>query len=293
MENSSFELSRHVKRGRYANLQRDSDLFDGVFMLGYEECAPDYIIERKSFPFWGLEFIAGGEGFYREGDQPRVVRHGTVFTYGPGIDQHWGNRSDRPFKKYFLIRGGAEYPDTWRQAGLIPGGLIQLGNPSPVVGVFDQLLDEGGRGDAQTARILGSLEAVLLALIERHKGTACGDLSASRKVYDLTMDILQREFREIASLADLAARVGYSSEYLCRIFKKYHGESPYQVLLHRKMSAAWLLLRDGELQIGAVARAIGFEDQLHFSRVFRKVMGCAPSAVLKPCSSLEGGHDFD
>ena len=49
----------------------------------------------------------------------------------------------------------------------------------------------------------------------------------------------------------------------------------YQVLLHRKMSAAWLLLRDGQLQVGAVGRELGYEDPLHFSRVFRKIMGCA------------------
>lgn len=69
-------------------------------------------------------------------------------------------------------------------------------------------------------------------------------------------------------------RSGYSSEYLCRIFKKYHGESPYQVLLHRKISAAWLPLRDGQLQVGAVGRELGYDDPLHFSRVFRKVMAC-------------------
>ncbi|MCH2074266.1 MAG: AraC family transcriptional regulator [Puniceicoccaceae bacterium] len=279
MKSYRLELSSHIKRGRYANFQRESEGAEGLFMLGYEECEPDYIIERNSFPFWGLEFVAGGEGFYREGEQQRTVRYGAVFTYGPGIDQRWGNKRDRPFKKYFLIRGGAEFPQLWKDAGLHPGRMIQLGNASPVVAVFDQLLDEGGHGDAKTAQILGSLESVLLALIERHKGTARGDLSASRKVYDMTMDVLQRDYREIASLAELAKRVGYSGEYLCRIFKKYHGESPYQVLLHRKMSAAWLLLRDGELQVGAVAREIGFDDQLHFSRVFRKVMGCAPSAV--------------
>jgi AraC-like DNA-binding protein len=45
------------------------------------------------------------------------------------------------------------------------------------------------------------------------------------------------------------------------------------------MSAAWLLLRDGQLQVGAVGRELGYEDPLHFSRVFRKIMGCAPSSV--------------
>jgi AraC-like DNA-binding protein len=38
-------------------------------------------------------------------------------------------------------------------------------------------------------------------------------------------------------------------------------------------------LRDGQLQVGAVGRELGYEDPLHFSRVFRKIMNCAPSSV--------------
>ncbi len=274
-----LELSSQIKKGRYANFPKALEAPERAFMLGYEECAPDYIIERKGFPLWTLEFVAGGQGFYREGDQLRRIRHGAIFTHGPGVAQHFGNDADRPFRKYFMASGGKEFPSMWSRAGLVPGRLIQLGNAAPIVSIFDQMLDEGARSDARTPEIVEGLEQVLLALIARHTGTARGDRSGSRKVYDLTMDILQQEYRSLYSLSDLAARSGYSSEYLCRIFRKYHGESPYKVLLHRKMSAAWLLLRDGQLQVSAVARELGYEDPLHFSRTFRKIMGCAPSSV--------------
>jgi len=141
------------------------------------------------------------------------------------------------------------------------------------------MLEEGKGIDAHTPAIIESLGRVLLNKMARHKGTTRGDKSGSRKAYDLTMDILQADYRNLHSLSELSERSGYSGEYLCRIFKKYHGDSPYQVLLHRKMSAAWLMLRNGQLQVGAVARELGYEDPLHFSRTFRKIMGCAPSSV--------------
>ena len=248
-------------------------------MVGYEECAPEYSIDRSDFPFWTLEFIVGGQGFYQEGHLQRRVTHGAVFAYGPGVGQRFWNETERPFRKYFMVSGGREFPLAWQEAGVEPGRLLQLGNATPVVAIFDQMLDEGARSDSQTPSIISGLGAVLLAQVSRYKGTARGDRSRSRKVYDISMEILQRDYRSLHSLADLAQRSGYSSEYLCRIFKKYHGDSPYQVLLHRKMSAAWLLLRAGQLQVGAVAKELGYDDPLHFSRVFRKVMGCAPSSV--------------
>ena len=279
MKTFPLELSPLVRQGRYANFSRAADTVGQVFMAGYEECTPDYFIERSDFPFWTLEVIVGGYGFFREGRQMRRLRHGSVFTHGPEVEQHFGNEAERPFRKYFFVRGGAAFPEPWHAIGLRPGGVLQLGDVASLVGVLDKIVDEGQHSDAQTGQIVDGLEAVLLALIARHQGSSSGEKSASRVVYDLAMEILLREYKSLQALSDLAQRSGYSSEYLCRIFKKYHGESPYQVLLHRKMSAAWLLLRDGHLRVGAVGRELGYEDPLHFSRVFRKIMGCAPISV--------------
>ena len=274
-----LELSSQVLRGRYANVEPSGQSTEGTVMLGYEECAPDYHIDRNSFPFWALEIIAGGHGYFCEGEQRRPVRHGAAFTFGPGLRHEFRNEPERPFRKYFVISGAGEFPPSWAEAGLAPGRILQLGNLAPIVAVLDQMLDEGTRSDAQTAEIFAGLNRVLLALIARHKDTARGEKSRTRKVYDLAMDILQRDYRTLHSLADLADRSGYSGEYLCRVFKMYHHDSPYQVLQKRKMSAAWLLLRDSQLRVGAVAQELGYADPLHFSRVFRKIMGCAPSSV--------------
>jgi AraC-like DNA-binding protein len=281
MKNVPLELSPQVEKGRYANFPMELDISGRIFMLGYEQCEPDYIIERKNFPFWTLEFIAGGHGFYWEGKQQRVLRHGGIFIHGPGIQQRFGNEADRPFKKYFMVCGGAEFPAAWSAVGLVPGRLFQMGSSTPIISIFDRMLDEGSCVDTQTPRIIAGLESILLALIYRHKGTVDGNRSGSRKVFDLAMDIVQRDYRTLHSLAELAEQSGYSGEYLCRIFKRHCGETPYRVLQHRKMSAAWLLLRDGRMKVGSVAREIGYEDPLHFSRTFRKVMGTAPSSVRK------------
>jgi AraC-like DNA-binding protein len=279
MEKFPLELSPQVRHGRYATFSRPTEGVERLFMAGYEECAPDYIINRIDSPFWTLEVVVGGYGSFREGRQLRQLRHGSVFTHGPGIVQHFGNEPERPFRKYFFANGGREFPMAWHAIGLRPGKVIHLGDVSSLVGNMDKIVDEGQQSDAHTAQVVDGLEAVLLALIARHQVSASGVKSASRVVYELAMEILLREYKSLQTLSDLAERSGYSSEYLCRIFKKYHGESPYQVLLHRKMSAAWLLLRDGQLQVGAVGRELGYDDPLHFSRVFRKVMGCPPSSV--------------
>ncbi len=279
MENVRLELSPRILKGRYANFSRESGVAGRIFMLGYEECAPDYLIERSSFPFWTLEFIVGGHGDYGRGTEKRALRHGAVFMYGPGIAQYFMNEPERPFRKYFMACGGDVFPVAWSAAGLSPGQLFQVGSVAPIISVFDRMLDEGSCIDAETPRIIAGLETVLMSLISRHRSRAGGSRPGSRRAFEMAMDLVQREYRSLHSLADLAERTGYSGEYLCRIFRRHHGETPYRVLSHRKMSAAWLLLRDGRMKVGAVAREVGYEDPLHFSRTFRKIMGCPPSSV--------------
>lgn len=278
-EIGSLPLSEHVESGSYVDFSTMRASASRLFMVGYEACAPNYLIERRTFPFWTLEFIAGGTGFYEQSGGPARLRHGSVFCYGPEVSQCFGNDPKRPFHKYFLVSGRKEFPAAWEGCGLIPGRVMQLRSGSPVVSIFDQLLDEGRRGDAQTPQVVAGFETVLYSLLARHAGSLRQSEAGAREVYELVLDTLQQDFRTLCSLKDLARRSGYSSEYICRLFRKFHGASPYQVLLQRKMSAAWLLLRDGRLSVGAVAGEVGYEDPLHFSRSFRKIMGCPPSKV--------------
>lgn len=279
MDTFPLELSPNVHHARYANFSRGSGQGEHIFIAGYEECAHNYRIERSDFPFWTLEFVVGGMGVYREGGLLKRLEHGSLFTNGPGMTQEFSNDPERPFSKYFLVRSGAPFPEAWSAVGLVPGKVLQLGSVASLITILDKIVDEGQQSDTHTTEIIDGLEQVLLALIARHRGSVRGEKSGARHVYETVVNMILEDYRNLESLSELAKRSGYSSEYLCRIFKRFHGQSPYQVLLHRKMSAAWLLLRNGHLQVSAVSRELGYEDPLHFSRVFRKTMGCAPSSV--------------
>ncbi len=279
MKEIPLELSHQVVSGRYANFLRSQQDTNGVFLIGYEQCSGNYRIERSQFPYWTMEIIVNGEGGAGTDADPQKLSPGSLFIYGPGVAQRFWNSRTRPFHKYFLAHTGNAYPEGWTKAGLAPDTIYQLGSTTSVVKVLDQMIDEEKEQDVLTGEVLSSLENVLLTYIVRNQGVDSTDKSAARQAYEITMKLISEEYQHIHSLKALAQKSGYSAEYLCRVFKKHHIDSPYQVLLHRKMSVAWLLLRDGQLQVAAVATEVGFKDPLHFSRLFKKVMGFPPSHV--------------
>ena len=64
--------------------------------------------------------------------------------------------------------------------------------------------------------------------------------------------------------------------YLCRLFRRYAHQSPYQFLLRLKMNLAAEQLQNPELLIKQVASQLGFSDPFHFSRAFKKIFGLSP-----------------
>jgi AraC family transcriptional regulator len=80
------------------------------------------------------------------------------------------------------------------------------------------------------------------------------------------------------SLTDIAGAVHLSSFHLARLFKQSLGVSPHQYLIQLRVnSARWLLSAgSGERSLAEVASAVGFADQSHLARHFKRVTGLTP-----------------
>jgi AraC-like DNA-binding protein len=76
----------------------------------------------------------------------------------------------------------------------------------------------------------------------------------------------------------LAADVGLSLRTLQRLFHEYVGVSPKWVIRrYRLQEAARLLAQGQQLQIARLAAELGYFDQAHLARDFRRLFGCSPA----------------
>lgn len=74
----------------------------------------------------------------------------------------------------------------------------------------------------------------------------------------------------------LAADIFVSKYYFIRKFKSSTGMTPHQFRIQNRIRKAQRLL-DGEKTIGGIAAEMGFYDQSHFDRAFRKIVGISPA----------------
>lgn len=114
-------------------------------------------------------------------------------------------------------------------------------------------------------------------LIKRHadstlEGSGIGlERYAVRKVREYMHANLQQN----VALDDLAKLSGLSSYYLIRVFRAEMGLSPHAYLEQVRIHRARVMLKSG-LPIASVAAALGFSDQSHLNRHFKKLTGITP-----------------
>jgi iron complex transport system substrate-binding protein len=90
---------------------------------------------------------------------------------------------------------------------------------------------------------------------------------------------LQETYRHSYSLEHLAETFGCKPAYLLRLYRKVTGRTPTQDLIRLRIEKAKrLLLGHPDLEVKQVASAVGYEDSLYFSRLFKKESGFNPSA---------------
>ncbi len=87
------------------------------------------------------------------------------------------------------------------------------------------------------------------------------------------------------SLKELAAIVQMSAHYFSQLFKQSTGITPHQYVIHCRIERAKELLMQRKLTIADVAKVVGFVDQSHFHRHFKRLVGITPKAFLQQVKS--------
>ncbi len=90
---------------------------------------------------------------------------------------------------------------------------------------------------------------------------------------------LQRAYNKPLNLNQLAAYCAVTPAYLCRLFRKHLGITPWEYLKRLRLRVAYYLLRETNLSVADVAFLAGFNDMRHFHRLFRQTFQSTPTEI--------------
>jgi AraC family transcriptional activator of pobA len=131
--------------------------------------------------------------------------------------------------------------------------------------------------DARSVPLTRHLLSALLLWVERWYDAAHTERPDEADLYRRFVTLLEREFSRHHDAAWYADALRVPASALSRALADITGRTTKQLITDRVMLEAARLLRFTELTVGEVAYRTGFEDQLYFSRAFKRRYGVAPT----------------
>lgn len=97
-------------------------------------------------------------------------------------------------------------------------------------------------------------------------------------------ELLDERLREGVTLAEAARLVHAHPTHLVRAFSAAYAIAPHQYVTSRRVDRARRLLLDG-MPPGEAAAAVGFHDQSHLTRHFKRIAGTTPGRYARHARS--------
>lgn len=230
-------------------------------------------------------YIASGKAHFHFGnpENETIVPAGNIVLFRPKEFQKYEYYGIDKTEVYWIHFTGNDVKNILRKYGFPDDKRIfPVGTSLEYERVFKRIIMELQRCQDDYEEMLALLLRHLLIIFHRE---LTREHILKNEYLDSEMDIAASYFNENynrdINIEEYAVSRGMSVSWFIRNFKKYTGTTPMQFITSIRITNAQMLLETTNYAINEIARIVGYDNPLYFSRLFRKQKGCPPSHYRK------------
>lgn len=255
----------------------------GMYQYGYEQCEPGHSFGPATRNHYLFHYIISGTGTLMADNakgetQTYSIKSGQGFLIFPGQITTYIADQNLPWEYVWIEFDGLRVKEAL--------DLTELSVNTPVYhshskDLREQLMNEMlyivHHARESPFHLIGHLYLFLDYLTQSAKSKK---LVQSSKMSDYyikeAINYIEQNFQNNITIEDIAAICGINRSYFGKIFRNSIGRSPQEFLMNYRMVKATELLKLTSLSIAEIGSAVGYENQLHFSRAFKTIYGVSP-----------------
>ena len=254
-----------------------------LYQYGREACEPGHAFGPARRSHYLFHYIVSGRGLLMSTDDNGTkhdhrLREGEGFLIFPEQINTYVADLDDPWEYIWVEFDGIHVRDGLESTGLTPASPVYRSLSSEL---RDRMVDEMrylvANRDASPLHLIGHAYLFLDYLtrsaehiVEQPAGKLQGFYIRE------AIDFVKEHYQDDITVEDIARRTGLNRSYFGKVFKAATGKSPQSYLIGYRMSKASELLKLTALPVAEVGRAVGYPNQLHFSRAFKNAYGVSP-----------------
>ena len=175
--------------------------------------------------------------------------------------------------------------------------LPQFATPDPFLYQIGVALKSALTKQSNTSRLYAEtlVNSLILHLLEHYCTTRSNlqeSVSGQLPKYKLkqVIDYINAYLDRDLSLKELSTIVQMSPSYFSQLFKQTTGTTPHQYVIRCRIERAKDLLKQGRLSIAEISTQVGFVDQSHLHRYFKRLVGITPKTYAQDLDTGEQSY---
>ena len=253
------------------------------YQYGREACEPGHAFGPARRSHFLFHYIISGRGLLMSTDENGVksdhrLSEGEGFLIFPNQVNTYVADLDDPWEYIWVEFDGIHVADELEQVGMTPSSPVYRSLSSDRrARMVEEMRYLVAHSDASALHLIGHTYLFLDYLLSSVDRPSELPTSKIQGFYIReAIDFIKESYQADITVEDIAKRTGLNRSYFGKVFKAATGKSPQQYLIAYRMSKASELLKLTALPVAEVGRAVGYPNQLHFSRAFKNAFGVSP-----------------
>lgn len=255
----------------------------GLFQFGWEHCTPAHSFGPAARNHYLFHYILSGTGTLMADDSKGVTQTYSIksmqgFMIFPNQITTYVADKQLPWEYVWLEFDGLRVKSLLDTIGLsLDKPVYHARNKNLREDMANEMLYISRHKDESPFHLIGHLYLFLDYLLRSAADEQLEHGSKLREFYiHEALTYIEHNFQNEITIEDIAGVCGLNRTYFGKIFKEALGKTPQEFLLNYRMLKAAELLKLTSLSIGDVGLAVGYANQMHFSRAFKNNYGISP-----------------
>lgn len=273
------EMDCNMQRNIEVNRLNLTDI--DMYQCGEERCKPGHDYGPAVRDHFLIHYILEGEGKFYVGEKVYKLRKNQGFLICPDIVTYYQADYENPWHYIWVGFNGLKAESYLRRASITADNPVFTYDCDDYIkNCLKEMIKAENVKKGREIKLTGLLYLFLSRLIEINGNDriACDDEDSKELYVKKSVEYIQRNYSRKLTVSSMAKYIGIDRSYLGSLFKQYLGISPQQYIMKFRIDKACELMRNPALSIGDISRSVGYEDQLLFSKTFKKIKGISPKA---------------
>lgn len=226
----------------------------------------------------------GGRGMLKLEDTVYSIRQGQGFCVQPETIHCIGGEAEEPWSYFFFTFHGVRAKSFYNEINSFLEHPVYSVQDDATFQTLNGLLASDKLSDRRPTSELVRIK--LLSMLYAHLYNILDTIGSERRLaqknyadtyVQLAIHFIKTHYHRKINVSRIAEAIGLNASYLGHIFKKQTKMTLGQYLSLYRIEKACEFMKQPSLSISDIARSVGYDDPLLFSKVFKRVKATPPS----------------